>query len=51
MVALSSIPGLRKQRQAEFCEFETSLVCHVASSRTARTIQKNLVKKKRKLNK
>ena len=31
------IPALRKQRQADLCEFEASLV-YIASSRTARDI-------------
>ena len=35
-------PTLRRQRQAELCEFEASLV-YRASSRTARTTQRNPV--------
>jgi hypothetical protein len=35
---------LRRQRQADFCKFETSLVCIFReSSRTARAIQRNPV--------
>ena len=38
------IPALERQRQANLCEFEDSLVYRVIS-RTARTIQKNPVLK------
>lgn len=45
------IPACRKQRQAEFCEFETSLA-HRASSRAARAVtQRDLVLKQNKRNK
>jgi hypothetical protein len=36
------IPALRRQRQADLCDFEASLV-YRASSRTARAVQRNLV--------
>ena len=52
VVAYSSNPSTQKQRQAELCESETSLVYRMAS-RTARTIQRNPVwktKKERKKN-
>jgi hypothetical protein len=38
------IPALRKQKKVDLCEFEASLV-YIASSRTARAIQKNIVSK------
>lgn len=47
------IPALRKQRQADFCESEASLV-YVASFRTARTTERLCLKaqtnKRKKLN-
>ena len=43
------ILALRRQKQADFCESEASLIYRV-SSRTARAIQRNLVPK-RKTNK
>jgi hypothetical protein len=39
------IPALRRQRQADLCEFEASLVYRV-SSRTSRAIQRNSVSDK-----
>jgi hypothetical protein len=41
------IPALWRQRQADFCVLEASLVYRV-SSRTARAIQRNPVSKKKK---
>ena len=42
---MALIPALGRQRQADLCEFEASLV-HRASSRTARTVNtKNSVSK------
>jgi hypothetical protein len=38
------VPALRKQRQADLCEFEASLVYRV-SSRTAKVTQRNPVSK------
>jgi hypothetical protein len=38
------IPVLRRQRQADLCKFEDSLVCKV-TSRTARATQRNPVLK------
>ena len=44
---MSLIPALGRQRQADLCEFETSLV-YRASSRIARAVtQKNHVSKKK----
>jgi hypothetical protein len=40
------IPGLRNHRQADLYGFEASLV-HIASSRTARVIQRNPVSRNR----
>jgi hypothetical protein len=42
--------ALRRKRQGDLCEFEVSLVCR-ASSRTARTIQRNPISNKTKQNK
>ena len=39
-------PGLGRQRQADLCEFEASLVYRM-SSRTARTTQRNQLKKQK----
>ena len=39
------IPGLRRQRQVDICEFEASLV-YKASSRTARTVRNPVSKNK-----
>jgi hypothetical protein len=39
------IPALRRQMQADLCEFKASLVYRV-NSRTARATQRNLVSKK-----
>ena len=39
---MPSIPALRRQRQVDLSEFEASLV-FIASSRTGRAIQRNLV--------
>ena len=44
------VPALRRQRQENLCEFEASLA-YKASSRTARTTQKNPVSKTNKQNK
>ena len=44
------ISAFRRQRQADLCEFEASLV-YRASSRTARDTQRNPASKKRKRNK
>ena len=41
---MSLIPALGRQRQADFCEFEASLV-YRASSKTARATQRNPVPK------
>jgi hypothetical protein len=41
------IPVLRKQRQEDLCEFETSLV-YKASSKTSRATQKSPVSKNKK---
>ena len=41
------IPALRRQRQADLCEFEASLV-YIASSRTARATLKHPVSKQTK---
>ena len=43
--SISLIPALRRQRQADLCEFEVSLVYGV-SSRTAGATQRNPVLKK-----
>ena len=49
IVAHTLIPALGRQRQADLCEFEASLVYRV-SSRTARTvIQRNSVSKQTKI--
>ena len=47
MVAL---PALGRQKQADLCEFEASLIYRV-SSRTARAIHRNPVSKKKQTNK
>jgi hypothetical protein len=44
VVAHTLIPALRRQRQEDLCEFQTSLVYKV-SFRTDRTIQRNPVSK------
>jgi hypothetical protein len=44
-----SLPALRRQRQADLCEFKDSLVYRV-SSRTARATQSNLDSKPKKEN-
>ena len=41
---MPSIPALRNQRQANLCEFETSLV-YSASFRKSRAVQRNPVSK------
>jgi len=41
------IPELRRQRQAELCEFKASLVYRV-NSRTAKAMQRNPVSKRKK---
>jgi hypothetical protein len=41
------VPAFRKQRQADFCEFEVNLAC-VASSRTAKATQTNSVSQQTK---
>ena len=41
------IPALRRQRQADLCEFKSSLI-YRASSRAARATQRNPVLKKQK---
>jgi hypothetical protein len=46
MVPPPLIPALRRQRQADHCEFKASLVYRV-SSRTTRTTQRNPVSKKK----
>jgi hypothetical protein len=43
-------PSLRKQRQADLCELEASLICG-AISRTARSTQRNPVSKTKTTNK
>ena len=40
------IPVFKKERQVDFCEFETSLIYRV-SSRTARATEKPCLKKKK----
>ena len=47
MVAHAFTPALRRQRQEDFCDSEASLVYKV-DSRTARTIQRNPVSKKKR---
>ena len=47
VVAHILIPAFGRQRQADLCEFETSLV-YRASSRTARATQRNPVLKTKK---
>jgi len=47
---MSLMPALWRQRQADLCKFEASLVYRV-SSRTARDTQRNPVLKNKKQNK
>jgi hypothetical protein len=42
-----ALPALGRQKQADLCEFEASLIYRV-SSRTARAIHRNPVSKKQK---
>jgi hypothetical protein len=47
VVAHALIPALRRQKQADLCKFETSLI-YKESSRTARATQRNPVSKQNK---
>jgi hypothetical protein len=46
---MSLIQALGRQRQADLCEFEASLVVYRVSSRTAKATQRNSVLKQNKI--
>jgi hypothetical protein len=48
MVVQPLIPALRRQRQADLCEFEASLVYRVSSRTTQKNPVSNKIKQKKK---